>query len=153
MSMKSLCHNFLLLLGFVGSVSCLWIGSIQRPSKVARLLGNVDFASGWNLMDFQTNTHQAFMVGELQFRLGDLLVPVALQQMPILYRDLCTKQKVHKQQHYCVHWIFCEENKKKTKKPINVSFILFQLTYPVASHTHAHTHARTKQFYYFEVIL
>ena len=131
MSMKSLCHNYLsfLLLLWDKFSSChitnsrlVWWQnrhwnttkrSIRRPSKIAWLLGNVDFASGWIIVietrpnevsgDHQRlldclatstwrlvescwiskpihsnsgNKHQAFMVAELQFRLGYLLVPI-----------------------------------------------------------------------------
>ncbi|KAL3920360.1 MAG: hypothetical protein SGILL_003303 [Bacillariaceae sp.] len=39
--------------------------------------------------------HANFMKEEVQFRLGDLMVPVPLQQIPHVYRDLCNQQKLH----------------------------------------------------------
>jgi hypothetical protein len=39
--------------------------------------------------------HLEFMAKELQYRLGDLIVPVPLQQIPHVYRNLCNSQKLH----------------------------------------------------------
>jgi hypothetical protein len=57
--------------------------------------------------------HRAFLLNELHSRLLDLVVPVSLQNVPTLYRELATKKKLHGHQRRMEARVLAREKSSK----------------------------------------